>query len=108
MKVYWTLRDVEELERLSPQERRRIWKECFWRFGYRHWQCWLALVLIAVCFGVGSPVLALWLMFLLNTPLWSVALLILIGAFFAGFVFAQVTVHQLRPHLRDYVQGHHV
>jgi hypothetical protein len=53
MNIYWTLKSIPELSRLPLRERGRAWR-AVWRKAFRHWQVWVAFVVVlglAVFFG---------------------------------------------------------
>jgi hypothetical protein len=119
MKIYWTQRSIPELTGLEPSQRRAAVRACRFK-ALRHWQTWAVfvsqffLVLLGWLAGLaidggtwvlsgGSPPPIEKLHFpVMSTLLGSVAAL---GSI---FLFGQVLMHMMRPHLKSYLEARHV
>ena len=53
MRVYWSLKDIPELTRLAPSERRDAWMQASHK-SLRHWQVWGAIILFVAGTCAGS------------------------------------------------------
>jgi len=91
MKIYWSNKDIPELANLTPDQQSRAWKACYGQYIFKHWQTWASFGLIAIFIMVGMAKFG---------PILGGA----IGGGLGGFVFSQVAMNVLRPHLRDYVE----
>ena len=103
MRIYWRYKDVPELMALSRSERREIVRVCFWKFGFRHWQCWVALFvfyLYLVALGTVAGIVA---QCGLGLPELAIFACILIAVSIGSLIYSSVSIGQLRPHFRDYI-----
>jgi hypothetical protein len=91
MKIYWSNKDIPELANLTPDQQRRAWQACYWKYTFKYWQTWASCGLVAFFVSLGMAKFG---------PVLGGA----IGGGLGGFVFSQVAMNVLRPHLRDYVE----
>jgi hypothetical protein len=99
MKVYWSLESLPELSDLPHAERRRLWRECWWKV-LDHWQVWV--VYLVGCLGIyGGMFVAAWLSLAVGLG-WVLALLIvgLVWGSIFSFLLNQVSFPLARPYLR--------
>jgi hypothetical protein len=99
MKVYWSLRSIPELSDLPHAERRRLWRECWWKV-LDHWQVWV--VYFVGCLGIfGGMFVAAWLSLAVGLG-WGVGLLLvsLVWGSVFPFLLNQVSIPLARPYLR--------
>jgi hypothetical protein len=86
MQIYWTLKSIPELSGLPLKERMRVWRAAHWKIT-RHWQYWASLVGIGLGVEIGQHIYAR------------------LGSFIGGvvgvFIFSQVSIHLVRPYIRD-------
>ncbi len=90
MKIYWRNKDIPELAGLSRMERFKMMQACYWKFGFRYWQCWVAL-LVFVALIVLEEAVGLALPYILIT----------VGI--GSQIYQSIVVDRLRPHFRDYI-----
>jgi len=107
MPFYWTLGQVPELGGLSPAERRRVHRACYWQHAFRSPRCILALVVCGLCPVVGGAAGGRLLHFLFDTPLsfWYGILGAAIGGGIGGAIFGQTVTSYLRPFYAAYVKS---
>lgn len=53
MRIYWTLKSIPELSKLSTDERVKRWRRTY-KSTFRHWETWAGLVLMGLFSGMGS------------------------------------------------------
>jgi hypothetical protein len=97
--VYWSLRSIPELSDLPRAERRRLWRECWWKV-LGHWQVWLVF-LVGLLGLLGGTVLVPFLALACEFGL-PLALLLVSGVWGSlfGFLLNQVSIPLARPYLR--------
>jgi len=102
MKIYWRYKDVPELAALSWREQRKVVRVCIWKFGFRHWQCWVVFLVccLFIMFGVTAGVT---LQYEFGFPLAVHLACNMIGLCIGSMIYHNVLVKQLRPHFRDYI-----
>ena len=105
MKIYWGWKDVPELAGLSRSERRKVVRDCFFRFGFGLW-FWvgqLAILVFALlgevtgvilCYGLGLPPAVNYACGLVG---------VLIGCLLYSVLYYGVVMDRLRPHFRNYI-----
>jgi hypothetical protein len=105
MKIYWGWKDVPELAGLSPSERRKVVRDCFFKFGFGLW-FWVGQLAIFVfallgevtgvilCDGLGLPPAVYYACGLVG---------VLIGCLLYSVLYYAVVMERLRPHFRDYI-----
>jgi hypothetical protein len=106
MKIYHGLKDVPELAGLSRSERRKVVRDCFFRYGFSDWPFWVALLAefifillgvlagIALHYGFGFPAFADYTCRFVGLA---------IGATIYTLMYYSVVIDRLRPHFRDYI-----
>ena len=52
MNIYFTTRSIPELVSLPKHRREEIWQRCHPK-AWRHWQTWLALLVLLACSAAG-------------------------------------------------------
>jgi hypothetical protein len=58
MRIYWTPYSIPEFSNLPAIERRKAWRQAYWR-AFRRWPIWAALLIpIALGIFVAGPLLA--------------------------------------------------
>ena len=102
MKIYWGYKDVPELAGLSRRERARVIRACFWKFGYRHRQCWWAMLVAAVIVALGS-VIGDTLRYKFGQPDIAFYACASVGMIIGYTIYFNVLIRQLGPHFRDYI-----
>jgi hypothetical protein len=109
MKIYWGWKDVPELAGLSRSERRKVVRDCFFRFGFGLWQFWVGQLAIVV-FAVLGEVTGVTLRYGFGLPAgvdYACALVGgLIGLLIYSVLYYGVVTDRLRPHFRDYIAAH--
>jgi hypothetical protein len=106
MKIYWGWKDVPELAGLPRSERRKVVRDCFFRFGFGFWQFWVAVSAIYVLAFLGEATgLALRYEFGFPAVVDYACALVgeLIGCAIYSVVYYGVLMDRLRPHFRDYI-----
>ena len=95
MPLYWTIKDIPELSKLSVSERDHIWKKIYWK-TFLHWQTWSGIAAFFICCGLG-----IYLGRLLGHEI--------IGGMFGGgvggFVFSQAQIYAARRFYSDQLLG---
>jgi hypothetical protein len=118
MKIYWTQRSIPELMGLEPLQRKAAVRACRFK-PLRHWQTWVVFVggFFIALFGwfVGLAIDGqTWVLSgsspppidKIHFPAMS-ALLGSVAAVGSVFLFAQVLIQMMRPHLKNYLETHH-
>ena len=92
MRVYWTSKSIPELRGLNRKQRGRLWWRCYWK-AYRHWQTWAGLIACGALAGLGVGI----------GQVVGIGRIVggAIGGGLGGFIFSQVLMETIRPHLRE-------
>ena len=106
MKIYRGWKDVPELAGLSRSERRKVVRDCFFRFGFSLWQFWVGQLAILVFAALGEltgAALRYW--FGLPAAIGYACGLVgvLTGCLIYCLLYFGVVMDRLRPHFRDYI-----
>jgi len=111
MKIYWGWKDVPELADLSRSERRKVVRDCFFRFGFGLW-FWLgelAIFVFAVLGMVGGVTLRYGFGLSATVDYACVFIGLMVGLLIYSLIYYSVVLDRLRPHFRDYIaqrKGH--
>jgi hypothetical protein len=81
---------VPELAPLSRAERKRIWRECYWR-AFRRKSVWVAIVVYVACLTFGLSY---------GREFGSSLIGVIIGGGVGGFIYIQVVTRAMLPDLR--------
>src|SRR5437016_300037 len=98
MKIYWGTKNIPELAGLTWQQRGEIYWAC-WPHAFRHWQTWIALLILVVSFIVGWIIMerllaGSWLVYCIFLIMYSIGVVVLYS----------VEAEQLRPYFREYLR----
>jgi hypothetical protein len=104
MKIYWGCKNIPELAGLSRGERRKVVRDCFFRFGFSLWQFWVGQLAIFV-FAVVGAIVGVTLHYGFGLPgavEFACGLVgVLIGCLIYSLLYFGVVIDRLRPHFRD-------
>jgi len=106
MKIYCGWKDVPELAGLSRSERRKVVRDCIFRFGFGLWQFWVGQMAIFVfgVLGVETGVALRYGFGFSATVEYGCSVVgILIGLLIYSLIYYGVILDRLRPHFRDYI-----
>ena len=112
MRIYWGRKDVPELAGLSRSERRKVVRDCFFRFGFGLWQFWvsqLAVFVFAVLGIVTGVTLRYGFGFSATVEYACAFIGLVVGLLIYALIYYSVVLDRLRPHFRDYIaqrKGH--
>ena len=90
MKIYWSSASIPELANLPKDERRRLWRRCYWRALKGSWSPWAGLITIAAFSSWGSLLQESWGR--------------IIGSALGIFIYFQVMMEAVRPYVREELQ----
>ena len=106
MKIYHGFKDVPELAGLSRSERRKVLRACFFRYGFRDWPLWVALLaqFVFILAGDMTGVVLRYGFGYSETVDYACAFVGLkISATIYTLMYYSVVIDHLRPRFRDYI-----
>ena len=108
MQIYWRLKDVPELARLAPKERRRVHELCLRRYflDTRPTRRSIAAYGAFLCCGISTGILggALVARVAGSDSLWRIEAMT-IGMMLGWFLFTRIAIPSLRPFYSEFIES---
>ncbi len=95
MEIFWTIKSIPELRNAPKRERSRRWQRAYHK-TFRHISTWVALLLCALCGGIGAYY---------GQMAGSGVLGAMLGGGLGGFIFSQVSIVVARKHYQHILLG---
>nr|WP_310616407.1 hypothetical protein [Pantoea cypripedii] len=90
MRIYWTLKSIPELAKISSQQRGKRWRNAY-RSTFRHWETSAGLVLLGLLAGTGSHFFG------------AAGAAVIAGL--GGFLYSQIVIYVARKYYRHRLSG---
>lgn len=106
MAFYLSLKQVPELQGLSPSERKKVHRACYFEYALASGRCWMGFGLCGLCAGLGG-----YLGRLMHFPLgltysmWQGALGAAAGGAIGGVISGHIVMDYLRPFYAAYIKN---
>ena len=107
MSIYWSLKSVPELARLTHKQRRQVHGQCLRRYFFRaratsrSIAAFFAAIFIASLFGFLGASVPSW--FGISHGFWCIPVGAIIGFAIGRFVLSRIAIPILRPFYREFI-----